>query len=54
MAELRVETTSPQRSPHGTRAPVLSASVRRHLGKTLRSFYAPALAEPVSGSWCAW
>ncbi len=48
MAELRVETTSPQRSPHGTRAPVLSASVRRHLGKTLRSFYAPALAEPVS------
>lgn len=29
-------------------APPLSPSVRRHLGQTLRSFYATALNEPVS------
>lgn len=29
-------------------APVLSASVRRHLGKSLRTFYAATLAEPMS------
>nr|WP_147078284.1 hypothetical protein [Methylobacterium haplocladii] len=28
--------------------PPLSATVRRHLGKSLRSHYAAALAEPVS------
>jgi hypothetical protein len=28
--------------------PPLSASVRRHLGKSLRSHYAATLAEPVS------
>lgn len=28
--------------------PALSASVRRHLGKSLRSFYAAALAAPMS------
>jgi len=31
-----------------TAPPPLSAGVRRHLGKNLRSFYADTLTEPVS------
>lgn len=29
-------------------APSLSSNVRRHLGKSLRSYYAASLSEPVS------
>lgn len=32
----------------GDAPPALSAGIRRHLGKNLRSFYADTLTEPVS------
>lgn len=44
MAKTHLDTWDVRTPP----TPVLSASVRRHLGKTLRSFYAPTLSEPVS------
>lgn len=31
-----------------TSAPSLSSNVRRHLGKSLRNYYADSLSEPVS------
>ena len=34
--------------PANPAAPPLSPNVRRHLGQTLRSFYAASLSEPVS------
>lgn len=42
MIDHRAET-----SPARAEAPPLSANVRRHLGQSLRTFYAPALSEPV-------
>ena len=45
MTKMQIE---PKASPSGATIPPLSASVRRHLGKSLRSFYATSLSEPVS------
>ncbi len=42
------EAQSQAKEPACRAVPPLSASVRRHLGKSLRSFYAASLAEPVS------
>lgn len=47
MAKTLIETRADAPS-HRVEAPPLSATVRRHLGKSLRSHYAGTLAEPVS------
>lgn len=46
MSKALIEAKEPRSL--GDAAPPLSASVRRHLGKSLRTFYATALSEPVS------
>ncbi|GJE56568.1 hypothetical protein EKPJFOCH_3075 [Methylobacterium thuringiense] len=47
MAKIQSEPRTDTR-PHHADTPPLSATVRRHLGKSLRSHYAASLAEPVS------
>lgn len=46
MSKTLIESTRGGVMPVST--PPLSPSVRRHLGKSLRSFYAASLTEPVS------
>lgn len=47
MAKSVIEARRESR-PERAGPPPLSPSVRRHLGKSLRSFYAETLSEPVS------
>ncbi len=47
MAKFLIEPTA-DAPPRRADTPPLSATVRRHLGKSLRSHYAASLAEPVS------
>jgi hypothetical protein len=47
MAKILIEARKAEVTPHSD-TPPLSPSVRRHIGKSLRTHYAETLAEPVS------